>query len=258
MRKEKRLVIANWKMNPATLAEAKTLFRGTMASARKARRTTVVVCPPFVFLHELSRASKKGGARLGAQNIAFSDTGAFTGEVSAAQIMDGGGEYVIIGHSERRRMGETNGDVERKVERALTHGLTPIICVGENERDPHGNYLSFIAHQATAALEKVKLSHVKNIIIAYEPIWAIGKTGADAITPRKLHETTLFIRKILSEKYIKSVALGTTILYGGSAEPNNVSALLREGDIQGFLVGHASLDAKGFASIIHTTDSYIP
>lgn len=258
MQRTKRFVIANWKMNPATLAEAKKLFRGIMAHAKKARRTTVVVCPPFIFLHELSRASKKGGARLGAQNIAFSDTGAFTGEVSASQIIDGGGEYVIIGHSERRRMGETSGDVERKVGLALLHGLTPIICVGESERDPHGNYLSFIQHQVTAALEKVKLSQVKNIIIAYEPIWAIGKTGADAITPRNLHETTLFIRKILSEKYMKSIALRTPILYGGSAEPDNVSALLREGDAQGFLVGHASLNAASFGSIIQTTESYAP
>ena len=250
MQKRKKLIIGNWKMNPQKLVEAKKLFDGIKKKAPKYTKATAVVCPPSVYLHPLSKAYSGKAVSFGAQNLFYEESGAHTGELSAGQIKDAGCKYVIIGHSERRANGESDVEVQAKIKKALDHKLTPVVCIGESERDSHGKYLMFLRSQITTALKGIKSTDVLKVVIAYEPIWAIGKTGKDAITSQKLHETTLFIRRVLLETYTKKIGLDMKILYGGSVKPNNAEELLREGDVIGFLIGGASLDAESFNSIL--------
>jgi len=250
MAKSKKLIVANWKMNPGTHTEASFLFRGIIKAANKLHNVQTVVCPPFVFLDKLAQAYNGTKVLLGGQDVFYEESGAHTGEISASQLYSVGADYVIIGHSERRALGETDEDVKAKIKSALEHKLTPIVCVGESERDVHGKYLTFLRHQIVTALKRVKLVDINKIVIAYEPIWAIGKTGRAAITPQKLHETTLFIRRVLRETFNSKIADKTIILYGGSVKPENSEELLQEGEVQGFLVGGASLNAEDFGTIL--------
>lgn len=247
---DKKLIVANWKMNPNSLSEAKKLFLGIKNKASKLRNVQTVVCPPFVFIPNLKKMFSGHRIALGGQNLFYEEKGSFTGEISPSQLKDSGATYVILGHSERRAMGETNEIVSDKIEIALKHGFNVIFCIGEGDRDSHGQYLHFLREQITKALEKVKAKDLKNIVIAYEPIWAIGKTDDEAITPQKLHETTLFIKRVLIELYSKKFAMDIPVLYGGSVEKDNAEELLREGNVSGFLVGHASLEAKEFGEIL--------
>lgn len=247
---QKKLVIANWKMNPQTFAEAKRLFNGIKKAAGKYTRVKTVVCPPFVFLGDLAYGYSGRRILFGSQNIFLEDRGSYTGEISPLQVKDSGAVYSVIGHSERRARGETDADVKSKLALALKHKLVPVLCIGEHERDHHGKYLAFLRHQISTAFKGVKPKDMSRVVIAYEPIWAIGKTGSDAITPKKLHETVLFIRRVLLELYTKKIAFDVTILYGGSVEPENTLALFEEGTVQGFLVGHASLSAESFGRIL--------
>jgi len=255
MQKRKKLIIGNWKMNPGTHTEASFLFKGISKKAGKFKNVNIVVCPPFVFLDKLSQGYTGDSIKFGGQDLYHETKGAHTGEVSASQLYSVGADYVIIGHSERRAMGETNEAVQNKIKTALLHKLTPVVCIGESERDNHGRYLTFLREQITTALKGIKIGDVQKIAIAYEPIWAIGKTGRDAITPKKLHETTLFIRRVLVETYTKKIGMNMKILYGGSVKPNNAKELLREGNVIGFLIGGASLDAESFTSILNTANN---
>lgn len=250
MKKEKQLIIANWKMHPSTLGESKKLFNGIKKTANTLRNVQTVVCPPFVFLPELKKLFKGHRIALGGQNVFSETAGSFTGEVSPLQLKDSGATYVIVGHSERRAMGETNAMVNGKVLLAHKTGFVVVMCVGESERDNHGKYLQFLREQITEGLEGLKAKDLATIVIAYEPIWAIGKTGDDAITPQKLHETALYIRRVIGETYSQKIAAGATILYGGSVKPENAEELLNDTDVQGFLVGGASLNAKDFGEIL--------
>lgn len=255
MKKQKKLIIGNWKMNPGTHTEASLLFKGISKQASKYKNVDIVLCPPYVFLDKLSSGYSGTKIAFGGQNLYFEESGAHTGEVSASQLYSVGADYVIIGHSERRAMGETDIGVQNKIKIALSHSLTPIVCIGESDRDSHGKYLMFLRKQITTALKGIKIADVNKVVIAYEPIWAIGKTGKDAITPQKLHETSLFIRRVLLETYTKKVAMDMKILYGGSVKPNNAEELLRDGEVLGFLIGGASLDAENFTSILETANN---
>lgn len=253
--KNKKIIIANWKMNPTSKVEAKKLFNGIKKTAVSLRNVDTIICPPFIYLSELKKLYSGKKIAIGAQNVFGEVKGSFTGEINASQLKDMGATYVIIGHSERRALGETDEMVNDKLVLALKEGLNVILCIGESERDSHGKYLHFLREQITSAFLKVKPNDLSNIMIAYEPIWAIGKTGDDAITPQKLHETTLFIKRVLMDLYNKKVAMDTSIIYGGSVEPENTEALLSDGEVQGFLVGHASLDAKSFGEILNIANS---
>lgn len=250
MAKRKKLIVANWKMNPGTHTEATELFKGIKKVAANLQNVQTVICPPFVFLDEISQKYSGHRIAFGGQNVFLEESGAHTGEISASQLYSSGSDFVIIGHSERRVRGETDEDVQGKIKIAMEHKLTPIVCVGESERDNHGKYLSFLRHQIVTALKKVKIADVNKVVIAYEPIWAIGKTGKAAITPQKLHETTLYIKRVLRETYTPKIADNATILYGGSVKPENSEELLLEGEVQGFLVGGASLSAEKFGGIL--------
>jgi len=247
---EKKLVVANWKMNPTTLAEAKKLFKNILEPARKFRNVRTVICPPFVYIPQLRNFYGGTQVALGAQDVSREEKGAHTGDVSASMLASVGVSHVIVGHSERRKRGETNEDIEQKTAAALAEGLTVLLCIGEETRDAHGDYFSFVRDELTSALANVQKRDLERVIIVYEPIWAIGKTDKDALGPEGMHEMSLFIRKILVERYERTLAQTVPILYGGSVERGNALALLVGGAVEGFLVGHASLDEVEFVEIL--------
>ncbi len=204
----------------------------------------------------LNEVAKKIGKRkiaLAAQDIATEVMGPFTGEVSASQLRDLKVEYVIVGHSERRAMGETDEQVQKKVLIALKHKLTPVVCIGERERDIQGNFFTFIEKQVKALSDVLSATDIKKIVIAYEPIWAIG-TGRTA-SASDVKEMQLFLFATLTKLYDKPTAQKVTLLYGGSVKPDNAKELHQEGGMKGFLVGGASLKVEDFLAIIKATDT---
>jgi triosephosphate isomerase (TIM) len=242
------LVIGNWKMNPSTIVENQALARAVAKIAKSHPAVTVAVAPAAPFLWTVKRTSST--LMITAQTMHDQSVGAFTGEVSPTMLKDIGVVSVIIGHSERRALGETNEQITRKVFSALKHSLQPIVCVGETERDAHGDFFAVVKEQIMAAIAAVPPSRYKDIVIAYEPIWAIG-TGQTA-TPDDVIEMQLFITKVLTEQLGRTAAAKIRIIYGGSVNEKNVEALYATGHIHGFLVGGASLRAEAFNCIIQT------
>ncbi len=240
-------MIGNWKMNPLTLKEAEKLFAGTAGLIAGDKKVEVVVCPPFLYLEKLRKISKR--ISVGAQNGFFEDTGAFTGEVSLEMLYDIGARYVILGHSERRAMGETDMDVNKKVKSAIKASFTPVLCIGESARDENHEYLNFIRKELEACLAGISRNSVSKLIIAYEPIWAIGE-GAHSATPEEFLEMSIFIKKILSDKFGVEAGGKIRIIYGGSADEKNAGEFLKIGKADGFLLGRASLNPKKFNKII--------
>jgi triosephosphate isomerase (TIM) len=206
-----------------------------------------------VFLAELRPFATGKRTRLAAQDTFYERLGARTGEISPSMLKNMGVKYVIIGHSERRALGETDEVVQKKVAATLREELIAIVCVGEEKRDTHGNYLTHVEKQLRAALKGVPKAKLQNIVIAYEPVWAIG-TGNNA-TPEDAHEMKLFIQKILSDLYGRNALAKIRILYGGSVTKGNAEELLNKGAVDGFLVGGASLRASEFATIAKIASS---
>jgi len=239
----KPLIIANWKMNPSSLKEAREIFEGIKKGVKNSE-AAVVVCPPSVYLSELK------GLALGAQNIYFEEKGAFTGEVSVAMLKDLEVEYVIIGHSERRKyFNETDELVNKKTKKALQAGLKVIFCIGETaeEREAEKKY-QVLERQIKEGLKGVTRDDSKNISIAYEPVWAIG-TG-DNCSVDETMSSVLYIRKMLVEIYNRGIADKIRILYGGSVKSDNSSAYIKKAGANGLLVGGASLNHEEFVKIV--------
>lgn len=212
---------------------------------------TVAVAPPYVYLRDAGKTIGKKPIALAAQDVSVEAMGPFTGEVSALQLRDLHTEYVIIGHSERRAMGETDEQVQKKVVAALKNKLTPIVCIGERERDTQGSFFSLIEKQLKAVAQVLGASDIKKVVFAYEPIWAIG-TGKTA-TAADVKEMQLFLFTVLTKLFDKPTAQKVMLLYGGSVKPDNARELNTEGGMNGFLVGGASLKADDFLSIIKAT-----
>lgn len=244
-----KIVIANWKMNPVTLKEAKNIFQGTQKGVAKIEGVEIHVCPPTLFIPELSKLLKGNKIALGAQDCFYEQTGAFTGQVSPDMLKQYKVGTVLLGHSERRELGETNELVGRKVRFAIKKGLTAVLCVGERMRTDEGDYLTFIREELEAAFVGMKRADLKRLIIAYEPIWAIGKRAEEALDAPALYEMVLFIRKILTEQFGRAPAQKVPILYGGSVKVDNAEEFVAHGGVQGLLVGSASLDPKQFIGI---------
>ncbi|MCA9169668.1 MAG: triose-phosphate isomerase, partial [Planctomycetales bacterium] len=215
----------------------------------------VAVCPPFVYLDAVREALGSSSVKLGAQNMYFEGNGAFTGETSAEMLNDLKCTYVILGHSERRNViGETNEEINRKTRVALAQGLIPIVCVGELlEQREAGQTMKVIEEQFTGSLAGVTPEEAKGIVIAYEPVWAIG-TGRVA-TPEQAEEVHAGIRQLLSDQFGADVAAAVRIQYGGSVKPDNAAELMSQPNIDGALVGGAALKADGFAAIIAAAKS---
>lgn len=247
MKRSIPLVIGNWKLNPTNLTDAVTLAAG-VAKATKHEEPYVAVAPPFVYVTEVGKKVKKKPVALAAQDVCAQAVGPFTGEVSVPQLKDLGVTFVILGHSERRAMGETDEAVRAKTEAVLKHRLTPIVCIGERERDGQGNFYSFIEHQLHSLTAGLKPAELKRITIAYEPIWAIG-TGNTA-TAGDVKEMQLFIETFLTKRFGRPAARAVRLLYGGSVKPHNAAELHADGGMNGFLVGGASLQAKDFQAIV--------
>jgi triosephosphate isomerase (TIM) len=251
--KKRNLVVGNWKMNPETLEEAKTLFNKVRILAKSLRNTDVLVCPPFPYLYPLSKLNYPKNVFLGAQNIASEIKGAFTGETSANIAKNIGAKFTLIGHSERRKMGETNEMIAKKLQIAFDADLTPILCIGEAERDKEGSHLALIKNQIKECLTGLSKKYLVGIIIAYEPVWAIGKSYKEAMTPTDIHEMVLLIKKIISELFGRDIAGSAKILYGAAVEAENALNVLKQGNVEGFIVGHASLTDQ-FPNILKNAD----
>lgn len=240
----------NWKLN-GTVADSVALATDVRNGVATLRDADVVVAPSFTALHAVAKRLEDGPVAVAAQNCFWEDKGAFTGEVSAPQLADAGCRYVIVGHSERRQlMGELDAAVNLKARATLRAGLQPIICVGETlaERDA-GETLGRIQAQVDAALNGFTAADLERCLIAYEPVWAIG-TGRNA-TPAQAEEVHRFIRARVAATFPSGdVAAGLRILYGGSMKPDNVKALMAETDVDGGLVGGASLSAESFVRIV--------
>lgn len=248
----KKLIVANWKCNPSTLQEARRLFAATSKVIPKSKNVDVVVCPPAVFLSSIKLHPPAGGSsfKLGIQDIFWADTGAYTGAVGPRMARSVGASYAIVGHSEQREHFKvTNEMVQGKVEAALANGLRVVLCVGEKSREGDAAlYAAFVKEEVQVGLRGVSKQSLKNVIIAYEPIWAIGSDEAD--TPERTLEMALYIRKTIADLYDRTVAQSFPVLYGGSVNKSNARAFLRDGGVDGLLVGRASLNVKEFGKIV--------
>ncbi|MEN6450672.1 MAG: triose-phosphate isomerase [Thermoguttaceae bacterium] len=242
-------IAGNWKMN-LDRASAVALAEKLAKAAETIDAVDLAVCPPSCYLDAVGRVVAGSKVALGAQNMYHEPAGAFTGELSAAMLCDLGCKYVILGHSERRHiLGETDAAINKKVHAALAAGLIPIVCVGEllAEREA-GQTLAVIQRQFDGSLAGLSASQLSGLVIAYEPVWAIG-TGKVA-TPAQAEEVHLALRKLIEQRYNSSVANSVCIQYGGSVKPENAADLLGQPDIDGALVGGASLKADQFLGIV--------
>ena len=245
----KKIIAGNWKMNK-TIVEAKSLVEALMKSVGSVTDPVVLVCPPFTVLAEVAMALKDSDILIGGQNMHDADSGAYTGEISAEMLLTSGCSHVILGHSERRTLfSETDRKVNARTKKALTVGLTPIVCVGEKlEQRETGITEKVIEEQITGSLDSLSEADIEKTVIAYEPIWAIG-TGKVA-TPEQAEEVHVYIRGLLADKYGNDTAERVTILYGGSVKGSNADGLFEKENIDGALVGGASLDADEFTAIV--------
>lgn len=240
------LIVANWKAYVDTQDKARKLF----AAAKRLsviKRVRIVIAPPAPYIGFLA-PNNRSKVMLGAQDVSSTTIGPATGETSAPILKSLGVSYVIVGHSERRERGESDALITEKIKRALANGLTPIFCVGERERDEHAHYLAYLKDQLVSVYAALSPKERLGIVVAYEPVWAIGKQAKDAMSGGELAEMVLYIRKVLDE-YVASKS-GTKILYGGSVEPGNIRDLAAGSRIDGFLVGHASADPVMFPALV--------
>lgn len=245
----KIIIAGNWKMFKTSF-EAVELVNELKRSLSDVSEVDVVVCPPFTALAEVQDVLLETNIGVGAQNMYWEDSGAFTGEVSAPMIKAIGAQYVIIGHSERRQFfGETDATINKKIKAALKHQLTPIVCIGEvlAEREANKTF-DVIKTQLDGSLVNLTAAEIENIVLAYEPVWAIG-TGKTA-TPAQAQEVHKFIREWLTKKFDAAIANKVRIQYGGSVKPENTAELMGQPDIDGALVGGASLKSDSFTAIV--------
>ncbi len=242
-------IAGNWKMN-LLRDGAQQLASGLAEQAAQVSGVDIAVFPPFVYLEAVRHALQGSAIKLGAQNVYFAGPGAFTGEIAAAMLTDIGCEYVILGHSERRHiLGETDEQVFRKAQSALEAGLKPVICVGETLEEREANRTqAVIETQFDGSIGGLSAEQLPQVTIAYEPVWAIG-TGKNA-SPEQAEEVHADLRKLIATRYNAELAESTRILYGGSVKPENAAGLLGQPNVDGALVGGASLKVDDFAGII--------
>jgi triosephosphate isomerase len=249
MKKFKTLVIGNWKMNPSSVKEAEKLFNTIAKSVSKIKKVEIIICPPFIYLEKLKKLSRK--VSLCAQDAFIGDVGAFTGEISPEMLYNLGIRYVLLGHSERRALGENNNDVNKKLKAALSSSLVPILCIGESVRDEQHEYFNFIKNQIIECLKGIKKNSISKMIIAYEPIWSISSTpNRKNATSDDFREMVIFIRKTLSDISTPQIANNIRIIFGGSVTEKDTKDFLQNGKADGVLPGRASLSAEKFIKIV--------
>jgi triosephosphate isomerase len=243
-------IAGNWKMNPTTAEAARALAEAVKAGIGQAAEVRVAVCPPAVFLHQVDEVLAGSPIGLGGQNMHWKPDGAYTGEISGAMLQDAGCTHVILGHSERRHgLNETDAQINAKLHAALGVGLIPIVCIGETEQERDaGQTEDVVGGQLTGSLAGLSAEQMAGVVLAYEPVWAIG-TGRCA-TPQQAEEVHRLIRDWLTDQHGTATAARVVVQYGGSVKPDNAAELLARPDIDGALVGGASLKAEDFLKII--------
>jgi len=249
----KPIIVANWKMNPNSVVKVNSFFNSIKKEISPNKKTEIVFCPPFVYLNDLKK-SLSGFLKLGAQDCFWEKKGAYTGGISVLMLKDLGCEYVIIGHSERRKyFNETNIAINKKLKAVLSEKINPVLCIGESkEQKSKGRTKRALRQQIKSALKGISGFQFKNLnfCVAYEPIWAIGsKKPCDF---REVKKVAFFIRKIISEIYNAKIAEKILILYGGSVDSRNVTDYIDKAGLQGVIVGGVSLNAKDFIKITKT------
>ncbi|MDQ0198992.1 triose-phosphate isomerase [Neobacillus ginsengisoli] len=245
----KPIIAGNWKMNK-TLSEAKSFAEEVKSLVPAQEKMESVICAPALFLQSLVETVKGTDVKIGAQNMHFEENGAFTGEISPNALADLGVQYVIIGHSERREMfNETDESVNKKTVAAFKYNLTPIVCCGETlEQRENGETMNLVGSQIEKALKGLSETQVNQTVIAYEPIWAIG-TGKSS-TAEDANEVCAHIRQVVAKQFSEEVAAAVRIQYGGSVKPGNIKEYMAQPDIDGALVGGASLEAQSFLQLL--------
>jgi triosephosphate isomerase len=244
---KKYTIVGNWKMNPDTLDDAKKIFSAISRRVSKYSKVHKVIAPPAPFITTL--AGKK--ISLCAQDVSSEPRGARTGSISALEVKSAGANFVIIGHSERRAAGDSDEIISKKVSLALAAGLRVILCVGETQRDGHAMYLREVREQIVSVFSVLPdKKSAQWITVAYEPVWAVGGSYENTPKPGDIHEMVIFIKKVVSEILDKKTGLRTPVFYGGSLDSENALTILRDGAVDGLLVGRQSLDPVAFAKII--------
>ncbi|MEK7126159.1 MAG: triose-phosphate isomerase family protein [Patescibacteria group bacterium] len=244
------LIVANWKAYVEELAKAKKLFAvSKKLTKEKETRNDIVLAPPAPLLGALA-VKNKSKVAFSAQDVSATSGGAQTGEITAQAYSTAGAAYSIIGHSERRAAGDTDAVIAEKLSHALASGLIPVLCIGERERDLEGRYLAVLREELTRAMEPLAARERAKVIVAYEPLWAIGKDAEHAILQNDLTEMVLYIRKVLAELLPGKSSQNSLVLYGGAVEPSNIRGLAGASGVDGFLIGHASVDPHVFSSLV--------
>jgi triosephosphate isomerase len=244
----KPILVANWKNHPASPEEASSILKGLGKKSAIYKKLFTFIAPPSAYFESVSKRAKSFSS-LATQDI-FPLDGTHTGALTVDILKNLGVKLAIIGHSERRALGETSADVSAKVKTVLRAGIIPLVCVGEAERDHEGNYFEFISEELKHSLSSVaNRKEAEKLIIAYEPIWAIGAKATGVVEPADLSQMIIFIKKVLTGMFDRKTAEKIPILYGGSVDASNASALSRQTGSRGFLVGRASLDPKKFSAI---------
>jgi triosephosphate isomerase (TIM) len=247
----KKIIIANWKLNPQTPREAKMLFGAIKKMADRQTKVKTIICPPTIFLPLFSTRKKSQRLSLGGQDCFWETEGAFTGQISPAMLKYAGAEYVLVGHSEKRALGDDKEILRAKIKIALESGLQVVFCLGEMERDAGGRYLDILRQQLNDGLGVItRKNYFDKILIAYEPVWAIGCSAKTAETPEDFLHNSLFIRKEISILAGKERAMKMPILYGGSVNQKNAGDFLSVGQADGLLVGRESLRPANFGIIL--------
>lgn len=247
----KKLIIANWKMNPVKGTEARKMFQGINKTASSLKNVETVVCPPLVYLESLGTLVTHRSCVLGAQDAFWEHQGSYTGQVSPDMVFNTKARYVIVGHSERRAMGETDELVAKKLKSILQFPLIPVVCIGEKKRDDDAQYIKEIKKQFKDSIAGLTLDEIKRLVIAYEPVWAIGSHAQGVCSPASCREIVQVIRQVLADVMGSTdAAKQVPVVYGGSVDTENAQGFLEDGLVQGLLIGRASLDPKGFGTIL--------
>ncbi|MSR87659.1 MAG: triosephosphate isomerase [Candidatus Zambryskibacteria bacterium] len=244
----KPLLVANWKNYPSSLSEAQRLLRELAKKRELFKKVSLFIAPPSPYLESVSNKIKRFGS-LACQDISSLAKGTYTGEVTSEMLKSFAVRLAIVGHSERRALGETSKDVASKIDVALKSGIAPLVCIGELERDKDGEHFEFLRQELKLMLSGISKNEVVKIALAYEPVWAVGKYAKEAINPQELSQTVIFLRKVLGDLFGRAAADKVPILYGGSVEPANAGELMNGSGIRGFLVGRSSLNAESLEAI---------
>jgi triosephosphate isomerase len=246
-----KLIVANWKMNPTSAVKAKDIIAEINKQSKNFGDVKLIICPPFIFLNEVSEAiasSKK--IFLGAQDVFVGQGVSYTGEIGTDLLKKSGVKYILVGHSERRASFDSDEIVKEKLLGSLKEGFKVILCVGEKERNVHGDHYNEIKRQIEDAIAKLPKKNINNLIIAYEPVWAIGRPENEAIKPDQLHEIAIFIKRLLSDLLGANEIEKVKILYGGSVTKNNFKEIIEKGNVDGLLIGRESLKVGNFVELI--------